>query len=296
VRHRFLGLLLLTLAACSRAGAPSNDAAPRSPLVVARPYALTIPRALDRTRPAPLVVMLHGYGSNGHDHAEGWGLPALAEREGFVLASPDGTLDSRGGRFWNATDACCDFDGVRVDDVAYLGALIDDASRQVSIDARRVYVVGHSNGGFMAHRLACEMSQRVAAVVSLAGAGVLEASRCQPRSPVAIAQVHGTRDTIVRPAGGTVFGQPLPPYPSVERTTGDWATRLLCAGPPARGVRTLDLDASLPGAETRVDRWSGCRASLELWTIEGGAHVPALTPAWGEALWAFLKANPKPKP
>jgi pimeloyl-ACP methyl ester carboxylesterase len=81
-----------------------------------------------------------------------------------------GQQDRRGHRFWSATDACCNLDGLAVDDVAYLRAVIRDVSARHAVDPRRVFIVGHSNGGFMAHRMACEASDLVAAVVSLAGA------------------------------------------------------------------------------------------------------------------------------
>jgi polyhydroxybutyrate depolymerase len=258
---------------------------------------LSVPSRADKTTPLPLVIALHGYGSNGAQLEAAWGFSALGEREGFLVAIPDGTPDARGSRFWNASDACCDFSpgkGGSVDDVAYLGALMDDVAARRPLDRQRVFVVGHSNGGFMAHRLACDLSGRVAAVVSMAGAAWKDAARCTPTSPVSVAQVHGTDDPVIAFAGGTVFDMPGRVYPSVNETMSLWKARLGCAGKVDVGAAHLDLDARIPGSETRVDRYAGCKAGLELWTIDHGSHAPAMTPTWAEAVWAFFKAHPKP--
>ena len=160
----------LAVAACRRppAAASVADGGPAS-VVAARPYLLTVPQGDPKT-PLPLVLVLHGYGSTGKRHDDAWGFSALGLREGFLVAAPDGTVDPRGNRFWNATDACCNFYGSTVDDVAYIRALLDDVAARTPVDPKRVFVVGHSNGGFFAHRLACDMPERIAAVVSLAGA------------------------------------------------------------------------------------------------------------------------------
>ena len=95
--------------------------------------------------------------------------PETCPRLGFLYAFPDGTRDRLGNRFWNASDACCDLFQSGVDDVAYLTAVIDDMSARFHVDAKRIHLVGHSNGGFMSHRYACDRAERVAAFVSLAG-------------------------------------------------------------------------------------------------------------------------------
>jgi polyhydroxybutyrate depolymerase len=286
------------LAACR--SAPSAPAAARdagaspSSLVAARPYALTIPRS--GAAPRPLVLLLHGYGDRGKNIDAAWGFSQLAEREGFLLAAPDGTPDARGRRFWNA-GACCQLDpgAVAVDDVAYVRAILDDVAARTPLDPARVFVVGHSNGGFMAHRLACDLSDRVAAVVSMAGAVDADPARCSAPSPVSVVQAHGTADAVVAWSGGQIFDLPGRTYPSVAETMRQWSARLACAGGPEEAAARLDLDATLAGAETRVDRYRGCRAGLELWTIEQGAHTPAFTSAWAEAVWAFFRAHPKPR-
>jgi polyhydroxybutyrate depolymerase len=259
--------------------------------VSGRPYGLFVPSGYAARTPAPLVVLLHGYGASGAAQESYFRLQAVAEAETFLYATPDGTLDQGGSRFWNATDACCDLYDTGVDDVGYLTALIDDVGARYSVDPRRVYLVGHSNGGFMSHRMACERADRIAAIVALAGTVWNDPGACSASAPVAIAHAHGTMDSVILYGGGMVFGQA--PYPSADMTAATWRTKNGCTGTADAG--TLDLD-NLPGAETAVTRGAGCPAggAVELWRMEGVEHVPNLTPDWPTAVWAFLAANPKP--
>src|SRR5690606_19654583 len=107
----------------------------------------------DPAAKAPLVVLLHGYGSSAVQQERYFNLTPESDRRGFLYAIPDGTTDRDGKRFWNATEACCDFYDSGVDDAAYLDRLLDTVTSAYSVDAARVYLVGHSNGGFMAYRM-----------------------------------------------------------------------------------------------------------------------------------------------
>ena len=163
------------------------------------------------------------------------------------------------------------------------------------VDSKRIFVLGHSNGGFMAHRLACDLSPRVAAIVSLAGAVWNDPARCQPVTPVAILEVHGDADQTILYDGGTSSSGS--PYPSAHTTVATWAQKNGCTGVLAATGETRDLDTDLVGAETKIERYGSCPAGadVELWTIQGGAHIPQLaTPTWGNAVWSFMRAHPKP--
>ena len=270
---------------------PGTDAGEVSPFA-ARPYTLLVPKGHDAAAPTPLLVLLHGYGGSADDVSAYVDGVAFANHEKILIATPDGTLDARGKRFWNATDACCDFYRSRVDDVAYIRALLDDVGSRYAVDPRRTFVVGHSNGGFMAHRLACDLSPRIAAIVSIAGATWRDASACQPTSPIAILEVHGSADSIIRVQGGSVFELPVPPYPSLAETGAMWATNEGCAG--STKAKAIDFDVGIPGAETRVESYEGCRGAVQIWTVVGGTHAPSLGRASQNAMYAFLMAHPKP--
>lgn len=286
-----LGYMVLALAFVAF-GSPGwqPDAAAGSD-TAGRPYGLVVPSAYDGEAPVPLVVLLHGYSSRGSTQASYFGIDSVAEEQGFILAHPNGTRDPAGNRFWNATDACCDFFGSGVDDVAYLEAVIDEIAGQYRVDEGRVYLAGHSNGAFMAHRLACDRAARVAAIVTLAGMQWDDPARCPAGSPVSVLHVHGRNDRVVRYEGGAT---PKGRYPGAVPTAATWAAANGCDGSLSSTGERRDLVANLPGDDTAVERHSGCAGvDVELWTIEAGGHVPAFNDRWAEAVWEFLAAHPK---
>lgn len=269
------------------------EAAAAAALVSTRLYETTVPRDYSDARSWPLVVLLHGYGASAGAQDLLFGLGREAGRLGYLLALPDGTVDSTGKRFWNATDACCDFARAGVDDVGYVDAIIDDVSARYAVDPRRIFLIGHSNGGFMAHRMACDRSNRIAAIVSLAGATQNVASRCAPSEPVSVLQVHGTADATIDYNGGVNGGAA---YPGAATTVARWATYNRCSSTRTAGA-SIDIDMNLEGAETTVERHDGCMGgAAELWTITGGSHAPGFNAQWSNLALAWLLAHPKPGP
>jgi len=246
--------------------------------------------------PAAVVLLLHGYTTNGAWVEAYLGMAPISDAEGFLLVSPDGTIDCTPAPFWNATDACCNFCASTVDDSSYLAGLLDELETQFAVDPRRVFVVGYSNGGFMAYRLACDHADRFAAVVSLAGATWNDASLCNPSSPLHTLQIHGTADTTIEYAGGDIGGIP---FPGAVDTVETWAVENGCVLTPDTSPPPLDLIATLPGSETTVARYaSGCDdgGSSELWTMTGAVHFPSLSAGFGQQVWDYLAAHPKPVP
>jgi polyhydroxybutyrate depolymerase len=262
-----------------------------------RPVVVQIPPGYDEARPAPLLIVLHGYTASGTLTEAYLAIGPVAASNGMLYASPDGTVDPDGNRFWNATNACCDFHGSRVNDSAYVAGLVAEIGDRLSVDASRVYLVGHSNGGFMSYRMACDHADLVAAMVSLAGSTPTDAE-CDPGEPVAVLQIHGTADDTVSFSGGTIRGAA---YPGAVETVRAWAAHGGCDERPTTAPTLLDLDTGITGAngkraETRVDTYSsGCRSGghAELWTIEGGGHSPDLTSEFAELVVTFLLSHPK---
>jgi len=287
-------LAVATLACRNASPGASSDTADR----VVEPRRVDLPiggarpvrafRAANGTKPAPVVLVLHGYGADGSSFLEWSGLERIPE---VHLVAPDGTLDSRGHRFWNATATCCDFEGTGVDDVKYLSSLIDDVAARHPVDRTRVYAVGLSNGGAMALRLACE--DRVAAVVSFAAPWNEHA--CAPKSPVAVRHLHGTADTVV-PYGGGPVSKGIHPNAhgtllSATALIDGFARRASCTGPLVEQA-TIDLDRAVAGEETTIARYSDCSAPVELWTLRGSSHVPPpLRDAFADETWKFLAAR-----
>lgn len=300
---------LLALPACgsSGGGAPDgsmaigDDAGIPATFGGARPVEVfRVPEGYDPAQPAPLVLILHGYGINGLLESGYLRLREIADDEGFFIVAPDGTVDSAGQRFWNANDVCCEQGPIQVDDVEYLGGLIDEIRGAYAIDPKRIFVVGHSNGALMAHRLACDRADLFAAVVSLAGATWKDQTLCRPTAPVGVLEIHGTADDTVPYEGGTLPPNLLPvpsaPFPGAEETVADWAAKNHCSSTPDAPGAPLDLDSTLAGAETQPMSYPGCAANgaAELWTIEGGSHIPIFTADAPHRIWAFLAAHAKP--
>lgn len=292
---------------CGRAAAPISVARPSASvsapttssqpndekiagLVDERPYLLFEPAGKPTDEPLPLVLYLHGYGGSAAHFARHVGARAVARDRGWLAAAPDGTRDAKGLRFWNASEGCCNFENRKVDDVTYLSAVIEDVARRRRVDRSRVYVVGFSNGGFMAHRLACELGDRIAGIVSIAGAGQGNPDACRPKGEVAVLQIHGDADRAVPYEGGRTLNRPeARPHPPARETVAAWASRNGCEGTPQSG-EPLDLDARLPGAETQVLRFEGCRGgAAELWTVRGGNHFVATSNRAVDAYLAFLE-------
>lgn len=279
---RALALLLVAVSACSSATPP-----PTSPLIVARPYESNIPKSYDPSKATPLLLMLHGFSATPFVGDRYFQMTELSEAKGFLYAYPSGTTNSKKMPFWNGTDGCCDGEQSGVDDVAYLNAVIDDMQARYNVDKKRVYLVGHSNGGFMSHRFACDSAPRISGIVSLAGAVWKDASKCNPTAPVAVLQVHGTMDDFINYEGEANI-------PSAKVTVATWAAKNGCDPTLAATGTTFDLDSAVSGAETRVERHACPRGAAELWTLDGGSHVPSLTPAFGEEIWTFLTTTSRP--
>ncbi len=280
--------------AAKDSGPPVDEAA----LIAARPFKEQVPKAYDKAKPTPMILLLHGFGEDGAIQMAYFQFDTLVDTRNVIVAFPDGTIGPDKGRFWNATDACCGAGKSPPDDVAYLTAVVHDVQKRYNVDPKRIYVVGHSNGGFMANRLACDRADLFASAVSLAGAQWLDVSKCAPSRPIAVAQVHGDIDDTILYGGGSVIeldGSKIP-YPSATQTVADWAKLDGCTGTLTDSGTKLDLDTNVPGIETTVARYTGCPTGLsaELWTIKGGGHIPLVDTQWGTSVMDFLTAHPMP--
>jgi polyhydroxybutyrate depolymerase len=168
--------------------------------------------------------------------------------------------------------------------VSYLLGLLDEVEAAIPIDPDRVTILGHSNGGFMAYRLACEAPERFAGIASLAGSTFPSEASCAATEPVAVLQMHGTVDDTIA-YDGVPFA-----YPGAEETVARWAERAGCAGGPTDGA-THDYDTAVAGAETVDVAYSGCERDVRLWRMEGSGHIPLPSAAYPDDLRAWLLAR-----
>lgn len=255
---------------------------------IERTYTVHVPRTTDSGRAMPLVIALHGRGGSGARMLRATGFDSTAERHGFLLVAPDGTGDPRG---WYTGFAPGGF----IDDVGLIGALIDTLGARYPIDPTRVYVAGHSNGGVLAHRVAADLSARIAAVAAVAGAvGVRTGHGAltqidPPRAPVPVMIIHGDEDAVVPYDAIAASARGSRPIPAPEAARF-WARANECAAIEPR------RDTLAAGRVLR-DRWeSRCRAPVVFLTIRGGDHgwprksrgAPIDATA---AIWEFLAGH-----
>jgi polyhydroxybutyrate depolymerase len=164
-----------------------------------RTYTLYVPSTYDPAEPTPVVMALHGRFGSGESTAQWIDMNRIAEENGFIAVYPDGLLNPNAEVWydtgWNYMRGVPGLPEDEPNDAAFLADLLDDLSRDLNIDAARVYVVGISNGGFMAHHLACVDPQRYAAFADVMGSGYYAMeTMCQHQTPTPMIMIHGTDD------------------------------------------------------------------------------------------------------
>lgn len=297
MRRGTLLLALLSIFGCSSSGGGAADLGPpdmtpptEAELLAERPYFPTVPASYDPSQQYPLLIVLAGFGNVGTDTAAYLGFTQLAADQTIFLVAPD--ADVLHARYaWDPSpDRFPNFD------VEYLMAIIHDMEAKYPIDHRRVFVAGHSEGAHMAHRMGCDASDDVVAIMSHAGQVSKVPSECAPAQAVSVVEIHGTADQVIGYNGDVQNNPPDPSIPSAHETVGVWARNDACTGAIALTGATLDLDAAIAGSETTVEAYSGCPSGIavELWSDVGGVHRPVLTSAFAPAAWAFLSAHARP--
>lgn len=304
---RYAWLALLSLG-CSTASSPAAQAedgeVDAGPTLAdrdyggARPVKVRAPAGADPTVARPLVVVLHAMGATGYLQSLYFRLDKLVDEKNFLLLAPDGMPNASGTRFWAAADGCCTSGGKVVDDVAYVTGLVEDVAKVWNVDRKRIFMAGHSNGGAMEYRLACEPNQPFAAAFMLAPAFFAEHTNCRPTQPLSIRHVHGTEDGTVKFNGGalSLLGPTLNYLPA-PTAVATFAGLNGCSDVPETSAAPIDLDLDAPGAETTITRYPGCTGGVttELLTMQGGRHFPGnLTTDIGRSIWSWFEAHPRP--
>lgn len=244
-----------------------------------RSYLIHLPRIAPPPGGAPVVIMLHGHGASAED-LTGLGNTnaapyrqwvSIARRERMVLIAPEGLRGSDGRQGWNdcRADATTNPD---TDDVAFLNAIVDAAQNEVALDRRRIYVVGTSNGGHMALRLAIEQPSRVAAVAAIVAAMPARSECTATQRAVPVLFMNGTDDPLLPYAGGEMAGQARGTVLSTDASVRIWR-RL--AGIDAAPGRSDFRDVNT-GDSSKVELWRHWKngvPQVALYRVVGGGHV-----------------------
>ena len=266
-----------------------------------RDYLLHVPPSYTGDKAVPLVVNIHGLGSSAAGQANYSGLPAKADAEGFIVVMPQGLSTALVAQpHWNIVLL-----GAEPDDLGFIDDLLSALESQLCVDSDRIYAAGMSNGAQMSSRLACSLSNRIAAAAPVSGvyfpplAIELPEPECPSARPVPIIAFHGTADTII-PFNGGPLGEAIG-FDFTLRDIDDeiipeWAVRNGCDSVPTEEQVT---------ANVRLIRYQGCDkgATVELYVIGGGAHVwPGATDfpdpdvndeiSANDLMWDFFVAHP----
>jgi len=247
---------------------------------VTRRYWLYVPGSYRPGKPAPLVLGFHG--NTGHaDQFEGYsGFVPVADRAGFLIAYPQGAGDPPTWDVWQGSH-----------DIQFVRDLIDELETICDVDPARIYATGHSLGGGMVNRLACDLSDRIAAIGAVSGAYV-NAEPCEPAHPISILAVHGTADMDV--FYGALPPDGMPPASHVQMNTPipQWAW----AWGQRDGCDTQSTGFFKQGVVSG-QQWLHCRAGTEVvfYTIQGGGHGwPAAGAGFDapQVIWDFFSHHP----
>lgn len=232
-----------------------------------RTYLVHIPPSFDRGKRMPLVFVLHGGGGTGDGMKKLTfnRFDTLADKEGFIVVYPDGFEKS-----WNDGREGGELGAHRekIDDVGFFSALIDHFIKELKVDPKRVYFTGISNGALMSHRLACELSGKIAAIAPLCGSKPTGSS-CLPSRPVSVLAINGTADRLAPWAGGWVAGKKL----SVPESIQFWVSHNKCSPTPV--ITELPDTDPADGTRIRLETYGNGREGTEviLCVVEGGGHT-----------------------
>jgi polyhydroxybutyrate depolymerase len=221
-----------------------------------RSYQLHLPDGYRADRAWPVILVFHGRGNTGAGTEAFAGLDSLPA----VVAYGNGVVGTGSGdrQAWEGAP----YSAPGVDDVQYTRDLLDQLEASLCVDTRRVYATGKSNGAGFTGILACDLSDRIAAIAPVAGAFYCNGHpNCSPTRPVPVIDFHGTGDVTIPYAGDSDRG-----LPAIPDWVAAWAARNGCNAGPLTTRTAPDVTTS---------RWVGCKRGAEVTHVAvlGGGHT-----------------------
>lgn len=250
-----------------------------------RTYLVHLPTGYTDTTDLPLIIAMHGGFGNAYQLEDQSQLSVKADSEGFIVVYPEGVESSiLGVSSWNA-GWCCGFASItNIDDVGFINVLLDTLINDFAIDTNRIYATGMSNGGFMAYRLACELSNRIAAIAPVAAS--MSMTSCTPQRPLPIISFHSYLDTHVPIDGGIGSGISDHYNPPQDSVLNAWAGMNGC---------TVLNDTIIDNSQYTEINWNSCNCNVEIKqfiTQDGGHSWPGGNPTqFGDPVSVYINAN-----
>ena len=237
-----------------------------------RRFRTYVPNIYDVTNPTPLVINLHGFGSNSLQQQSYGNFMPIADTANFIIVHPDG-LTLFGSPFWNAGITSTP------NDIEFISNLIDYLKTKFAIDTKRIYSCGMSNGGIMSYYLACNLFNRIAAIASVTGTMFQSwFENCSPPRPFPVMEIHGTDDTTVPYDGAGSFS-------SIDSVIKKWVKHNNCNSTAITysvpNINSVDNSYAVSYKYTGGNLGS----SVELYKVFDGSH------SWPGAPAIFTNTN-----
>ncbi|MEO5684323.1 MAG: PHB depolymerase family esterase [Chitinophagaceae bacterium] len=234
---------------------------------ITRTYTLNLPPDYYDSTGFSLVIAMHGGGGSAAQFESTSLLTEKANAARFIVVYPEGVKSTGllAARTWNA-GSCCDYAvNNNINDVGFISQLIDKMLTAYKINPKKVYATGHSNGGMLAYRLACEIPGKIAAIAPNASSMVV-IKACNPSRPVPVLHMHSRLDTNVPYNGGKGTGPTSVYFPPIDSVLNVWSLKNICSNPSQLILST--------GSYT-FKKWTGCsnNVTIQFYFTEDGGHA-----------------------
>lgn len=260
-----------------------------------RTYLVNLPPAYYDNKDYSLIIAMHGGGGSGAQFEASSLLTQKANASGFIVVYPDGVQSTGLGiRTWNAGTCCAFAVENNINDVKFISQLIDKLVATYKINPKKVYATGHSNGGMLSYRLACELSNKIAAIAPN-GCTMVVTQPCNPSRAVPILHMHSVLDEHIPYTGGTgngISGVYAPPMDSVFNV---WSSKNAC---------TTTAQVVINNSSYKFTQWTGCsnNTAINYYLTKDGGHAwpgglpgsangdtPSQVINANDLLWEFFK-------